>query len=402
MRSCTPFPTGLRLRASVFAVAIVVPLVSCEDNQESPTAPALEATTTSTSLSFRQVSAGRAHSCGVTTDNRAFCWGAGYRGQRGDGTTIRDRFVPVAVKGGHAFRQVSAGYDHTCGVTTTNQAFCWGWNVGSLGDGTTMDRSVPVRVAGGLQFREVTGGLFHSCGVTVQGRAYCWGDNHAGQLGNGTTTRRLTPIAVAGARTFRALSAGADHTCGVTSADDAFCWGVNNYGQIGDGSQTARRVWPTRVAGGHKFRQVSGGEGHTCGVTTVARAFCWGYGQYGQIGDGKTSNRFTPQAVAGGRSFSHVSGGGRHTCGVTTQNRAYCWGENFGTLGDGTSTRRLTPSAVAGGIRFRQVDAGYGHICGVNPDNRAYCWGSDYYGQRGDGSPATFGVLVPTPVRGPN
>lgn len=383
---------------------MMLPLVSCQDNHDSPTAPALEsATATSAPLSFRQVSAGRWHTCGVTTDDRAYCWGLGNRGQLGDGTTGygRRQFVPIAVKGGHAFRQVSAGYDHTCAVTTTNQAFCWGWNGGTLGDGTTMDRSVPVRVAGGHQFREVTGGVFHTCGLTVLGRAYCWGDNFAGQLGNGTTTRRLTPVAVAGGRTFRVLSAGGVHTCGVTSADDAFCWGDNNNGQVGDGSEAVRRVWPTRVAGGHKFRQVSGGESHTCGVNTSARAFCWGYGQYGQIGDGRTSDRLRPQAVAGAYSFSHVSGGGRHTCGVTTEKRAYCWGENFGKLGDGTSTQRLTPSAVAGGIRFRLVEAGADHNCGVNPENRAYCWGSDYHGQRGDGAAETI-VLMPVPVRGPN
>jgi alpha-tubulin suppressor-like RCC1 family protein len=153
--------------------------------------------------------------------------------------------------------------------------------------------------------------------------------------------------------------------------------------------------------GGYKFRQVSGGESHTCGVTTSARAFCWGYGRYGQIGDGKTVSRFRPTPVAGGHSFSHVSGGERHTCGVNTEKRAYCWGENLGALGDGTSIQRLTPSAVSGGLRFRQVESGAGHTCGVTPENRAYCWGNDYHGQRGDGAAETI-TLAPVPVRGPN
>jgi alpha-tubulin suppressor-like RCC1 family protein len=92
-------------------------------------------------LSFRQVSAGGFHSCGLTSDNRAYCWGhnepstyADGSGELGDGTTI-SRLTPVAVFGGLHFRVVSAGTQHTCGVTTDSLAYCWGLNTfGSLGE----------------------------------------------------------------------------------------------------------------------------------------------------------------------------------------------------------------------------------------------------------------------------
>ena len=49
------------------------------------------------------------------------------------------------------FRQVSAGYGFTCGVTTDDLAYCWGTNgSGQLGDGTTNPRSRPHAVTGGL------------------------------------------------------------------------------------------------------------------------------------------------------------------------------------------------------------------------------------------------------------
>jgi len=38
------------------------------------------------------------HSCGVTTNNRIYCWGSNGAGQLGDGTTTR-RLVPTAVAG---------------------------------------------------------------------------------------------------------------------------------------------------------------------------------------------------------------------------------------------------------------------------------------------------------------
>jgi alpha-tubulin suppressor-like RCC1 family protein len=55
---------------------------------------------------------------------------------------------PVAVQGGLALTQLSAGDVHTCGNTAA-AAHCWGWNrYGQVSDGTTMDRPVPTLVAG--------------------------------------------------------------------------------------------------------------------------------------------------------------------------------------------------------------------------------------------------------------
>lgn len=113
-----------------------------------PRTPRALAASSSAALSFRQLSAGSRHTCGVTTDNRAYCWGANFDGELGDGTTDY-RTAPVAVAGGLRFLQVSAGGQHTCGVTTGNVVYCWGYNpYGQIGDGTTTRRLRPHRVAG--------------------------------------------------------------------------------------------------------------------------------------------------------------------------------------------------------------------------------------------------------------
>jgi alpha-tubulin suppressor-like RCC1 family protein len=219
-------------------------------------------------------------------------------------------------------------------------------------------------------------------------RAYCWGRNRSAELGDGTTTDRWRPVAVFGARQFRQVAAAWDHSCGLTSSNDVFCWGNDENGQLGDGSEITRSSRPSLVAGGHKFRQMDVGFDHSCGVTTANRAFCWGSGGAGQIGDGKTLNRFVPRAVAGGLSFERVSPGQFHTCGETTTNRAYCWGSNIdGGLGDGTAqNRRLSPVAVSGGLNFSQVSAGFSYSCGRTPSAVAYCWGRNSSGELGDGT----------------
>jgi len=154
-------------------------------------------------VTFTAVSLGGFHTCGITAGGVAYCWGAnGDEHPLGDGTT-KSRSTPVRVAGDVTYTMLSAGFLHTCGVTAEGAAYCWGLNnQGQLGDGTTTSRSRPVRVRGDVRFVAVEAGGsgqalgFHTCGVTAAGAAYCWGQNARGQVGDGTTSDRSSPVPV--------------------------------------------------------------------------------------------------------------------------------------------------------------------------------------------------------------
>jgi alpha-tubulin suppressor-like RCC1 family protein len=141
------------------------------------------------------VSAGLLHTCGLLQDQRVLCWGAG--GALGNGTTTPSA-VPVRVNLAAVATAINAGPDHTCAVDSGGTLLCWGGNqYGQLGDGTVSSQTSPV-VVSDLAGRvvSVTAGWGHTCAMTTDGILQCVGWNAFGQLGNGTTITRYSPAAV--------------------------------------------------------------------------------------------------------------------------------------------------------------------------------------------------------------
>ncbi|MEM7789049.1 MAG: hypothetical protein AAF594_15115, partial [Bacteroidota bacterium] len=229
----------------------------------------------------------RGFACAPGDDGVLRCWGAGERGQLGDGRR-RDRTIPTPVRALELEGEeplpldadsVALGAAHACARLVGGPGLvCWGANDrGQLGDGTFTDREVPTRVrlpglapdgtpvqAGDgvppVDVLSVAAGRAHTCAVVTrpgdglaQAGVLCWGENGLGQLGDGSPgpperaprfVRGLeTEGELTAAATFLPLALGQDHGCaavpwreglGALGADtELWCWGAAAEQQTG-------------------------------------------------------------------------------------------------------------------------------------------------------------------------
>lgn len=373
---------------------IVVPLLAVS---LAPSLPGPAHAFPQDSLTFAAVTAGAAHTCALTTGQRAYCWGSNAEGELGTGSRI-DSPLPAPVGGNLVFLNLDAGVEFTCGVTTSGATYCWGRNTtGALGNAATPRSTTPLPVTGGLLFHSVTAGSDHACGVADDGLAYCWGANDEGQLGTGDTRSSARPLPVAGTLRFRSVTAGDAHTCGITVDSLAYCWGSNRRGELGVGAR-GPRLGPQPVAHHHRFEMLSAGARHTCATLAVRHpaVYCWGDNFHEQINPRRShvilgaSILWMPTYAAEPRGPVVVSAGRWHTC-LVRRKAAFtvsCRGANF--------DHQLGQFVVG---TFVQVSAGDAHTCALREDGALFCWGRNNDGQLGDGT--RFSERVPVRTADP-
>ena len=379
-----------------------------------------------------KVYAGAFSTCG-TSGGELYCWGDNFNGKLGinstSATSTPTAVGPGTVLAGRNVSQVAIGGGHMC-LIADGRAYCSGGNsVGMLGDGTINNSTVPtpVSTAGVLSGRTVTAiavGSIHSCAV-ADGLAYCWGSNkhsspavltYYGQLGNGPgVDSSSVPVAVVtsgvlSGKTVTDITAGNYHTCAVASSD-VFCWGANG-GALGNNSttdsNTAVAVNKTGVLNGTVAVSVAANATGTCAIASQ-RAYCWGTGQLGSLGNGSTSASQVPVAVStagvmSGKNLLFVTAAqNEYGYCATTTSEAFCWGNgSSGQLGDNTgSSSSSVPvlvdyTGVLSGKAVSSFSRGTNHTC-VVADGSIYCWGRNNVGQLGNGQ--ILNARTNTPVK---
>eukprot|EP01083_Nonionella_stella_P223956 797584_1 len=96
------------------------------------------------------------------------------------------------------------------------------------------------------------------------------------------------------------IVAGYDHTCALSTGNEVKCWGYNLHGQLGYGDTNNRGDEANEMGDtlseidlGSSFipKQITGGDSHTCALSTHNKVKCWGYNLWGALGTGDTNNR---------------------------------------------------------------------------------------------------------------
>jgi len=251
--------------------------------------------------------------------------------------------------------------------------------------------SAPASAAPVIRGTTIAAAGSNTCAVLETGAAVCWGSNNAGQLGGGIAdSTRRTPVTVGGEPLYAAVSVGGTHSCALTREGRAWCWGMGTSGELGNG-QTASGGTPVAVSGGQAFVQITTGAYHSCALSAAGAVFCWGANRDGALGNRTSNSSPVPVSVAAPAnvSFTALTSGLRHTCALASNGAAYCWGANAsGQLGIGSSSDANAPALVASGVPFKAIAAGASHTCALTPAGSAWCWGANVNGQLGNGGNA--------------
>ncbi len=282
---------------------------------------------------FTSISGSFNHTCALTTDGRAYCWGGDDRGQLGRGSVLARSPTPAPVGGGHRWLDIHAGgHSQTCGVTTANVPLCVGHNdllqLGRL-PAASQDRSLG-EWGTGHRLTMIRTEDFHTCGLQTDGAVFCSGQGGAASNSPPEGAPTL-PNRIGGMVAFTTIAIGSSHGCGLDAAGAAHCWGNNAKGQLGtgdlDASGTARPV-----IGGLTFARIYALDFSSCGVTTGGETWCWGSNSGGTLGNIRTEVSTSPIRVnigTGAHSIDRYGGlGASTTCAVDGASRLACWGLN--------------------------------------------------------------------------
>lgn len=198
----------------------------------------------------------------------------------------------------------------------------------------------------------------HVCRLLRSGGVECWGSNDVGQLGDGTLVDKQTPVAVKDLTDAIQVTTGQEGTCAVRKGGQVVCWGRHPAWDTPrpwehehvvpftvEGMSWARWVGlvgrPAPALNGKIFSAVAGAAGDlsnevlvgadtngivTCVVRSNGDTSCWGNGEYGQLGNGRTAVIRAPVTVPGLTDVVKVAVTEVEGFALTESGKVYRWG----------------------------------------------------------------------------
>ena len=351
----------------------------------------------------QSISVNNKHTCTILDNGSVSCWGYGGNGELGNGGTTDKTTPTLtnSLGIGRSAVALSTGVIHTCAILDNGSVSCWGYGYnGQLGNGGRSDKTTPTftgSLGTGRTAISLSSGNYYTCAILDNGAVSCWGQGGYGGLGNGGTSDKTTPMLTSSlgvGRTAISLSSGAYHTCAILDNGDVSCWGRNDEGQLGNGgtSDTTTPTLTSSLGTGRTAVVLSSGFDHTCAILDNGSVSCWGFGFYGGLGNGGTSDKTTPtltSSLGAGRTAVALSSGNRHTCAILDNGSVSCWGfGDYGQLGNGGTSDKHTPtltSSLGTGRTAVALSSGDRSTCAILDNGNVSCWGRNTYGQLGNG-----------------
>jgi alpha-tubulin suppressor-like RCC1 family protein len=380
----------------------------------------------------KDISLGDSFSCAILDDGRVKCWGYGYRGALGNGSTLTrgnaanqmGDNLPYALLGtGHTAKSLRAKSRNVFVIRDDDSLVAWGANsYGELGQGHTTDLQsaaqlgnnlVPIDVGTGLHAVSISdgSGLNSACAVLSNGQAKCWGASnpwygfgiylpsfyiggYPNQMGTNLPKislpagTHLVDLQISSGTVFAVYW----DAFGLTSDGHLVYWG-NTQSAAGDTVDSMGATTPTYLAaGGLKYRTISVGMRLACGIDEHFDLRCWG----AHIADEQSAWAFfSPSnapivSLGRGRKVMSVSvantANSSMVCAILDNAKVKCFGSNnFGQLGLGdTVSRGTNPGDMGDNLPYVdlgsvgtpiQIVSGSANSCALFDNGKVKCWG---------------------------
>ncbi|MEZ4372201.1 MAG: hypothetical protein R3B07_15325 [Polyangiaceae bacterium] len=337
------------------------------------------------------IATGSAHTCMTQASGDAFCWGAGVRGQLGDGRNHNSAF-PVRVNSAVPFGDIQTLREATCAASGKN-VLCWGDNSDwILADSNLGYSSTPVEVVGGVA--RFAAGDHHVLALLETGALVAWGRDELGETGLGPAGVNSLLAGVSEVMLPRGnvevlgLAATTHHSCLLGSLGRVLCAGDNSTQQLG--TADAGHAFFMPIDSTLPFSSLSLSTDRSCGVSTDGYLYCWGGNAPGYVSGAPETSK-EAQKVGAEHDWIEVSAGEKHLCALQRDGRMYCIGDNsWGQLGSAPSPPRTEMEEATPGITYSAVSAGNGFTCGIRSGDAAViCFGLNDVGQLGREPPGS-------------
>ena len=357
---------------------------------------------------FCDIVSGDRFSVAIDKNGKAWSWGDGGVGKLGNNNNVVCYSTPIAVYGYHTFCKIFQNI-HPGGSVTSysgphlidNWGVGWSWGLawyGGLGNNTgNANFSTPVAIwaRNFLQFKP-SQNYTYTPYIDPSGMTWGWGYNQWGDPGinlqylAGDNQSRSTPVAVCGNHTFCQVVWGYDYHMGIDNHGKAWAWGHGAWGQLGNNAATVCILTPVAVCGSHTFCQLAAAHTpnpdyvHSLGIDNHGLVWAWGSNSYGQIGNNAAPTTCTPVQICGNHTFCTIKAGILNSIGIDNHGKAWSWGKNtYGVLGNNTlNTSYSTPVAVYGNHTFCKIDTDYTTIA-IDNHGIPWIWGCDDSGALG-------------------